>query len=250
MANNAVYLPLVGVAGGVLITASERFFSLSLPALTTNTVSTTVTMLAKNKVWTLTGVYGPQTDADKLLFLQEITYVSNQVLPAWLILGDFNLILNVHEKNNARVNLPMINRFKTTVQNLELARIEIRGRKYTWCNDQLSPTMTKIDHCFASAEWLEIFPRADLSALASLGSDHSALFLQGDVAMEFFKGFRFESHWTSMPGFLEMVTDTWNRLVNTQDAILRLHVKLLRTAKALKNWRRKSLGVGKSVGRC
>lgn len=31
MANNAVYLPSVGVAGGVLIAASEHFFSLGPP---------------------------------------------------------------------------------------------------------------------------------------------------------------------------------------------------------------------------
>jgi hypothetical protein len=34
-----------------------------------NTVSATITMLAENKTWTLTGVYGPQSDKDKILFL-------------------------------------------------------------------------------------------------------------------------------------------------------------------------------------
>jgi len=199
-------------------------------------------MRAENKTWTLTGVYGPQSDAEKLLFLEEITDLRTHCLPAWLILGDFNLILNAQEKNNARLNLPMINRFRSTIDNLELARIELRGRKYTWCNDQQTPTMTRIDHFFASTEWLDSFPRTDLCALASLGSDHSALFLQGDVSLDFYKGFRFEAHWTQRPGFLETVKEAWVKPVNTQDAILRLHVKMLKAAKALKNWRRKSLG--------
>jgi hypothetical protein len=199
-------------------------------------------MRAENKTWTLTGVYGPQSDVEKMLFLEEITDLRTHCLPAWLILGDFNLILNAQEKNNARLNLPMINRFRSTIDNLELARIELRGRKYTWCNDQQTPTMTRIDHFFASTEWLDSFPRTDLCALASLGSDHSALFLQGDVSLDFYKGFRFEAHWTQRPGFLETVKEVWVKPVNTQDAILRLHVKMLRAAKALKNWRRKSLG--------
>ncbi|CAD6268762.1 unnamed protein product [Miscanthus lutarioriparius] len=92
----------------------------------------------------------------------EITDLCTLYLPAWLVLGDFNLILNAQEENNARVNLPMINRFRSTVDNLELARIDLRGRKYTWCNDQQSPTMTRIDHFFASADWLELFPRTNL----------------------------------------------------------------------------------------
>jgi hypothetical protein len=85
-------------------------------------------------------------------------------------------------------------------------------------------------------------PRTDLRALPSLGSDHNALSLQGDVNLDFYRGFRFESYWVHMPGFLDTVKESWIKPVNMQDTILRLHVKTLRTAKALKNWRRKSLG--------
>jgi len=135
----------------------------------------------------------------------------------------------------------MLNNFKHTIGNLELAPIDLQGKRYTWCNDQQTPTMTKIDHMFASTEWLEIFPRTNLQALASLGSDHCPLFLQGDVALDFYRGFRFEAYWAQMPGFIETVQEAWNRTVNTQDAILRIHVKLIRTSKALKIWRRKFL---------
>jgi hypothetical protein len=44
-----------------------------------------------------------------------------------------------------------------------------------------------------------------------------------------------------MPGFLETVQAAWDQLVNTQDAILRMRVKFLRTAKALKLWKRQNL---------
>lgn len=94
-----------------------------------------------------------------------------QVLPAWLLLGDFNLIYRAQDKNNSGINLSMLNNFKYTIDNLELAPIDLQGKKYTWCNDQQMPTMTKIDHMFASTDWLEIFPRTHLQALASLGSD-------------------------------------------------------------------------------
>ena len=44
-----------------------------------------------------------------------------------------------------------------------------------------------------------------------------------------------------MPVFHETVQEAWSKPVNTQDAILRIHVKLLRTVKALRHWRRNSL---------
>lgn len=137
--------------------------------------------------------------------------------------------------------MTLLNSFESTIDNLLLAPIELKGKKiYTWCNDQQKPTMTKIDHFFVSSEWLEIFQRTDLQALASLGSDHYPLFLQGDVVHDFYRGFRFESHWVNCPGFLETVKQVWDKPVNSQDAILRVHVKLMRTAKALKIWRRKN----------
>jgi len=142
------------------------------------------------------------------------------MLPTWLLLGDFNLILNAQEKNNNRLNLQMINRFRATIDNLELARIELRGKKYTWCNDQQLPTMTRIDHIFASTDWLDLFPRTELQALASLGSDYCALFLQGDTNRDFYRGFRFEAHWVQMPGFADTVQKAWSTPVDTQDAIL------------------------------
>lgn len=94
MANNIVSLPSVGVYGGILIAASERFFTLSQPFLTTNTVTAKLTMLAKNKEWSISGVYGPQNEADKILFMQELLDLRQHVLSSWLLLGDFNLILS------------------------------------------------------------------------------------------------------------------------------------------------------------
>jgi hypothetical protein len=32
-----------------------------------------ITMLVDNAEWSITGVYGPQSDADKIIFMQEIT---------------------------------------------------------------------------------------------------------------------------------------------------------------------------------
>jgi hypothetical protein len=195
-------------------------------------------MLEENITWCLTGVYGPQADQEKIAFLQEISDLRQHMRAAWLIIGDFNLIYRAEDKNNDRVNIRMLNRFKNTIDNLQLAPLELKGRRFTWCNDQQNPTMTKIDHFLASNVWLEIFPRPDLQALASLGSDHCPLFLQGDTEYDFYRGFRFEAHWINMPGFIQTVQTAWEQPVDSQDPMLRMHVKLLRTARALKIWRR------------
>lgn len=55
-------------------------------------VTGTVTMGAGVDPWCLTVVYGPQPDADKIEFLDELRAVHACVTPAWMVAGDFNLI--------------------------------------------------------------------------------------------------------------------------------------------------------------
>jgi hypothetical protein len=57
--------------------------------------------------WTLTGVYNPQNDFDKHLFLRELRGLMDLVKPMWLVLGYFNLIYMDQDKNNGRLNRRM-----------------------------------------------------------------------------------------------------------------------------------------------
>jgi hypothetical protein len=86
-------------------------------------------------------------------------------------------------------------------------------------------------------EWHLLFPNnIDLHALSTLGSDTPLLLIGDDVTRQNYSGFRFKSYWVNMSGFFETVQTAWAQRVNTQDPILRMHVKLIRTAKPLKLW--------------
>ena len=139
MANNVVCLPSIGAFGDILIAASERFFRIQQTSLTPNTVTATITMLAENTSCSITGVYGPQADIDKIAFMQEILNPRQHVLPAWLLLGDFNLIYQAQDKNNARINLSMLNNFKYTIDNLGLAPIDLTYK----AKDSLGVTISR-----------------------------------------------------------------------------------------------------------
>jgi hypothetical protein len=132
-----------------LITASEAYFGLQPAVTTQHTISATITMLAENVTWSIRGVYGLQTYPEKRNFLQEIRSLKQSMKLEWLIRGDFNLIYRAQDKNNDRINLAMINRFKRTIDDLQLLPLEMHGRRFTWCNDQQSPTISKIDHLLA-----------------------------------------------------------------------------------------------------
>jgi hypothetical protein len=102
--------------------------------------------------------------------------------------------------------------------------------------------MTRIDRFLMTTEWHDTFPQADLQAIGTMTSDHCPLVLQGCSDFGFYRGFRFEAFWTKIDGFNEVVQQAWTSSVSSSDAILRLHVKMARTAKALKIWSRKTVG--------
>jgi hypothetical protein len=62
--------------------------------------------------------------------MQEISGLKQLMLPEWLLLGDFNLIYRTQDKNNGRLNLPLLNAFKSAIDNLLLVPIELQGKKH------------------------------------------------------------------------------------------------------------------------
>ena len=72
------------------------------------------------------------------------------------------------------------------------------------------------------------------------------LFLQGDNEVRHKPSFKFEEFWLRLPGFKDTVAAAWDRPVHATNPIRRIHIKLSRTAKALKKWQRESVGVLKT----
>lgn len=68
---NFFYLPMNGTRGGILIAWDALVVSLSNPHRTNNIITALVKPVGAPEWW-LTGVYGPQLDAEKLEFLDEL----------------------------------------------------------------------------------------------------------------------------------------------------------------------------------
>lgn len=197
-------------------------------------VSATITSRADNSTWSLTGVYGPQEDPAKLQFIAELRSIKQQMLPGWVIMGDFNLIYRSCDKSNERINRSLMNRFKSALDNLELKEIHLHGRKFTWSSETDNPTFTKIDHVFCTRDWELAHQHCYMQALSSSASDHCPMLLTCTPFHRKFTGFRFASYWLHLPGFAETVVDSWTKPFSSADKIRVLHVKLARLGKALK----------------
>lgn len=109
-------------------------------------------MLAEGLQWSITVVYGPQLESEKIAFLTELSALQPALLSAWFIVGDFNLIYKALDKNNDRLNRGHMQRFKGLLDRLELKELPLPGRHFTWANTGQNPTQTKIDRAFCTTD--------------------------------------------------------------------------------------------------
>jgi hypothetical protein len=132
-------------------------------------------------------------------------------------------------------------RFRKVLDELELKKLHLHGRKFTWSSGTTVPTQTKIDHIFLTKEWELFYPHCHLQALASSVSDHCPMLLTSEPFTRRYRGFRFEAFWLKLPEFKQIVADSWAVPVSATNKARVLHTKLARLAKVLKHWNKKNV---------
>lgn len=192
--------------------------------------------------WWISVVYGPQGDELKSKFLEDMSARRVGCPGAWMILGDFNMILRASEKSNSNLNRGMMNKFRHFVDEHELKELYMHGRRFMWSNEREVPTLTKIDRVLVSVDWELDHTDSLLQALSSGVSDHAPLHLTTSAPFFHKKRFRFEMSWLKLEGFEDLVREAWVCDERITDPFKRLDAKLHSTATALQAWGQRKTG--------
>ncbi|XP_073355090.1 uncharacterized protein [Aegilops tauschii subsp. strangulata] len=159
-----------------------------------------------------------------------------------MVLGDFNMIIRVTDKNNTNINRRMMSKFRDFVDEHELKEMYMHGRRYTWSNERDAPTLTKIDRILTTVDWELDNAEYLLQALSTGVSDHAPLLLTTSVGFNPKRRFRFEIFWTKLDGFEEAVTEAWVCDPDIVDPYKRLDTLLRNTARHLQAWGQRKMG--------
>jgi exonuclease III len=138
-ADNYFYLPGDGTRGGILVASRDSVFHLHQPHFTHNTISSTMLDNSINKEWTFTGVYGHQGSLEKAMFLRELRTIRHHAKHEWLIMGDFNMIYKAHDKNNSRLNLRLMNKFRRALNWMEVKVVDLMGKNTHGVTTRMCP---------------------------------------------------------------------------------------------------------------
>lgn len=117
------FLPSVGASGGILIAWKGSLFSGN--RLSFENFALTIEFCSKhdNSKWVLTCVYGPCTTEGKTVFLNWLKNIQMAPEVDWIVLGDFNLIRKLEDRNKPGGDLSEIFRFNAAISHLGVNEI-------------------------------------------------------------------------------------------------------------------------------
>nr|CAD1842746.1 unnamed protein product [Ananas comosus var. bracteatus] len=199
-----------------------------------------LTVLLKRKVdgklFTISNVYGPMAANLKINFFIELHSISASSTGAWVMLGDFNVLLSVQDKNRPTANINDILNFREVVQEIGLVDLPIVNKSFTRSNGRDVPTLERLDRVFISNAWVLAFPRSTLHALPWPRSDHTLLVLSAYTFILFVNLFKFESYWLRYPAVLDVVSTAWKSFLPDIDPVKQFSRKIESVQSALRLW--------------
>jgi exonuclease III len=196
----------VGRSGGILGGFRNSRFDILDTVLGRFYIRVTLQDLKIQRKWKLVLVYGAAQEADKEEFLRELGDICcNQRLPM-LIGGDFNILRFPSDKNKTMRKNKWTDLFNAIINTYELREIDMSSGQYTWSNNQINPTLEKLDRFLMTADWENMFPLIVVHKKSRDVSDHNPTILDTmENREQKKKSFRFEKNWLKEEEFLFMV---------------------------------------------
>ena len=99
--------------------------------------------------------------------------------------------------------------FKMVIESLDLRKIDLTGRQFTWANSLPVPTYEKLDRVLTSVEWEQKYPLVTVQALQRAISNHTPLIVDsGDANHAGNRNvFSFELSWFEQEGFMDLIAN-------------------------------------------
>jgi hypothetical protein len=163
----------------------------------------------------------------------------------WLFVGDFNSVLDAHEKRgrNPPLRASCLDFAHWTNANL-LTHFPTSGPLYNWNNGRFGTdnVALRLDRCICNEDWVSFWRLSNCSALVRHQSDHHPLLLSLDVnVVRPAVPFKFFKVWMEHEDCRSLVSNNWGRQVRGS-GMVRLQLKLKNLKTIFKTWNRTVFG--------
>ncbi|XP_056688691.1 uncharacterized protein [Spinacia oleracea] len=184
-------------------------------------------------------IYAHNTQKERLVLWNDLCDLTARITGPWILMGDFNCVLNTDERVGSHVRLNEIQDFQNCVNTCGLEDAKSSGNFYTWNNKQQGDcrVFSKLDRVLINHLWSCQYPNTEVCFKNEGYFDHCpgvvAVFPHLAVGK---KPFKFFSMWQQAPQYMEIVSTAWGcayqgtkmfqliqKLKNVKNALKRLN---------------------------
>ncbi|GJU19060.1 RNA-directed DNA polymerase, eukaryota [Tanacetum coccineum] len=226
----------LGNSVGILCTWDSSIFHKEHHIISDNFVALYGTWIPNRLKLLVISVYAPQSLSSKKMLW---SYISSLIV-RWngecLVMGDFNEVRCKEERWGSTFNAHGANVFNTFISSSGLIDVQLEGYAFTWAHPSASK-MSKLDRFLVSDGLISSFPHISAICLDRHLSDHRPILLRECISDFGAIPFRFYHSWFGLPGFDQMVIDSWNSLVlDDNNGMIRFKKKLQLLKKKIRGW--------------
>lgn len=230
-----------GRAGGLSILWKEEEVSISIQSY----LQFHIDMIVHSSViFRFTLFYRHPEQSKRVLGWNLLRFLHTHNSLPWLLSGDFNEVISVHETSSGRRNKSQMLSFREVLATCNLSDLGFNGYPFIFSNRRkgIDKKKARLDRSVANSSWRLALPNARVTHLTALTSDHAPiltdLYHQHRPKMK--QLFKFEPMWFRHAEFTDYVKNAWTQLSSREDNMA-CHLKSLGTA--LQNWILNILGM-------
>ncbi|KAL0354301.1 UNVERIFIED_CONTAM: hypothetical protein Sangu_1011400 [Sesamum angustifolium] len=174
----------------------NRFPDYSSPVDTLQIISSTFSCICS-----FTIAYGANDIVTRRELWHELIVLSNSAIDEqWLVLGDFNAIIDMSEVCGYSGDIRQ-------AMDTNLITLPVQGCTFTWHNNNENDRSLwrRLDHMLLNDKWLEGWPNSSYLSLTLRPFDHSPLVLCGSSSPPHVSMFRFDNYLAASPNFIPSV---------------------------------------------
>ncbi|XP_074265937.1 uncharacterized protein LOC141588392 [Silene latifolia] len=210
--NNNSYHP----GGRVWIIWQPQVFQTHYIDSSSQHITIEVTKTVSGDHFWYTVVYGSNDEAIRCDLWAILKETKTKCQGAWCICGDFNNVLNFHERIGRDVLWSEIRDFRDCVDYCEVQDISAHGAFFTWTNkqDPSSRVFSRIDRMMVNRDWYDMYPESNAYFMAEGIYDHNPCVSyrrMTDVRKK--TQFKYFNMWSMAPEFKTIITNEWNKQI-------------------------------------
>lgn len=166
--------------------------------------------------WRFTGFYGEPKTTKRCEAWNQLRLLKSRQQVLWLFLGDYNEIIQQHEKVGGVVRPHhQMQLFSDIIDECGFMDLGFVGPKFTWCRHFENGTSIweRLNRGLTTNDWFPKFLGSKVHHLQCDSLDHCPLLVvlaPLDISSRK-KPFRFKEMWLSNPGYGEIVQVAWNQ---------------------------------------